>query len=391
MAGIRLRPKRRTGSAGWPTPTTLLEGEIVVNAFEGKIGMRVGANIVEIANNASAGSIPWSNVTNKGEVWVNNMTGNRDFSNGAIRARGNNARIMVFDNLLDVPDVELGAGWNDGTDGIGYIVNRREQFPLRLAGRNASMYLGLGEGDRMSILHNSALQLTSNAFVANATYGVQNVALSMRWNGNPIWQIGSENNGDFHIWSYTDTGAYLGVRLQMKGDGRVAFGGTAIGADHYSALGTFGGIKSRGFASALGFDDRSSGAEWNWYANGGTARLWFSGTGDLVYVDGSGLRATAGLNQGTTDAGWNLRWNAIAPGVGASEYINNRQGGSGGHIFATRQNEGQVSQQHHHLLSNGRMNIRTANGNWQQQPRIFSGGGDPGAAAEPGDLWFQEV
>ena len=55
MAGILLRPKRRTGATGWPAVDTLAEGEMVVNSFDQKIGMRVGPNIVEVANAAQSG------------------------------------------------------------------------------------------------------------------------------------------------------------------------------------------------------------------------------------------------------------------------------------------------------------------------------------------------
>lgn len=160
--------------------------------------------------------------------------------------------------------------------------------------------------------------------------------------------------------------------------------------DGISASPTINGeVRTVGGLAGFNFNDRSiGGLNYAMYATGGVLRLWSSSIGDMVHIAGNGLRAFSGLHQGQSDAGWNLVWNQIAPGGGASEYINNRQGGGGGHLFATRQNESQPAQQHHHLLSDGRMNVRTAAGNWQQQPRIFVGGSDPGGNASPGDLWF---
>ena len=51
----RIRPLRRTGSTGVPVVANMLDGEIAVNAFDKKIWMRVGANLVEIANASSGG------------------------------------------------------------------------------------------------------------------------------------------------------------------------------------------------------------------------------------------------------------------------------------------------------------------------------------------------
>lgn len=231
-------------------------------------------------------------------------TGNWEFT-GRIRAISG-GKFEAYDLLGDIAVVEIGGGWANGTDGVGYVLNRRPAHPLILAGRNGAVHLDVGT---------TAGQSTLNSELSS-------------------------------------TGGFAGFN----------------------------------------FLDRATPSQaWTWYSTGGIARLWFSGSGDLIWVSGDGLRAFNGLNQGQTDAGWNLRWNAIAPGVGASEYINNRQGGSGGHLFATRQNEGQTPQQHHHMLSDGRMNVRSAAGAWAAQPRIFVQSSDPGGHASPGDLWFHPV
>lgn len=373
MAGIRWRPLRRTGSTGVPNVANMAEGEIAVNSFDRKIWMKVGSNLIEVANAASG---DWNTLANKPNITADgqnivtrDVTATRGDQTGALffgstnsgrrylffngteyllgggvgqpdyqvwteqwtghrRALGNGSSFQVFDDNRDIACAEMRGGWNNGTDRVGYIVNRNMQ-PLRIAGRNGQVYLGIGETASISTLANSALQLTNNAFIANSDYGVQNVALAMRWNGNSIWNIGTENNGDFKIWSYTDVGVYKGNPITITGAGFLTLAGT--------------------------------------------------------------MRVTGELKQGASDAGWGMTWNTVASGVGASEYTNNRQGGSGGHIFSTRQNETQTPQQHHHLLSDGKMNIRTASGGWVNQPRLFSGGGDPGAAASPGDIWFQEV
>ena len=58
----RIRPLRRTGSTGVPVVANMLDGEIAINSFDKKIWMRVGSNLVEIAN-ASPGD--WNTLVNK--------------------------------------------------------------------------------------------------------------------------------------------------------------------------------------------------------------------------------------------------------------------------------------------------------------------------------------
>lgn len=58
----RIRPLRRTGAAGVPVVANMLDGEIAVNAFDKKIYMRVGSNLIEIAN-ASGGD--WNTLANR--------------------------------------------------------------------------------------------------------------------------------------------------------------------------------------------------------------------------------------------------------------------------------------------------------------------------------------
>ena len=52
----RIRPLRRTGSSGAPNVANMQEGEIAVNSFDRKIWMRVGSNLVEVANAGGGGS-----------------------------------------------------------------------------------------------------------------------------------------------------------------------------------------------------------------------------------------------------------------------------------------------------------------------------------------------
>lgn len=51
----RIRPLRRTGSTGVPNVSDMLDGEIAVNSFDKKIWMKVGSNLVEVANASSGG------------------------------------------------------------------------------------------------------------------------------------------------------------------------------------------------------------------------------------------------------------------------------------------------------------------------------------------------
>lgn len=50
-----IKPLRRTGSSGVPNVANMQEGEIAVNSFDQKIWMRVGDNLVEIANASTGG------------------------------------------------------------------------------------------------------------------------------------------------------------------------------------------------------------------------------------------------------------------------------------------------------------------------------------------------
>ena len=157
----------------------------------------------------------------------------------------------------------------------------------------------------------------------------------------------------------------------------------------------YGEIRSDGSVGGFSFADRGGASSWTLYSTGSTAYLWNSSVGNLYSFSTSGrfyaldIRAGGQLIQGDPSSyGWQLLWNAISPGVGASEYINNREGGPGGHLFATRQNESQTAQQHHHLLSDGRMNIRTNAGAWITQPRVFVQSSDPGNHASDGDIWI---
>ena len=52
----RIRPLRRTGAPGVPNVANMQDGEIAINAFDKKVYMRVGANLVEVANAAGGGS-----------------------------------------------------------------------------------------------------------------------------------------------------------------------------------------------------------------------------------------------------------------------------------------------------------------------------------------------
>lgn len=51
---VPIKPLRRTGSSGQPNIANMEEGEIAVNAYDQKIWMRVGGNLIEIANASGA-------------------------------------------------------------------------------------------------------------------------------------------------------------------------------------------------------------------------------------------------------------------------------------------------------------------------------------------------
>jgi hypothetical protein len=57
-----IKLKRSTTASSIPTTSDLADGEVAVNITDRKLYVRNGASIVEVANNASAGSIDLSNV-----------------------------------------------------------------------------------------------------------------------------------------------------------------------------------------------------------------------------------------------------------------------------------------------------------------------------------------
>lgn len=93
------------------------------------------------------------------------------------------------------------------------------------------------------------------------------------------------------------------------------------------------------------------------------------------------------------NVGFQYVWNVVQVGVGRNEYINNNDGGSGGHVFYSRTNTSLAPIPHLYLTPDGNVYPRTNGGNfwagapYLRQPRVFVGAADPGAAAEDGDLW----
>lgn len=412
----RIRPLRRTGSSGVPVVANMLDGEIAVNSFDKKIYMRVGANLVEIAN-ASSGD--WNTLANKpayANAWGSiDPTSKLDYraslgaDQAALTSDWNNATTQGWwmgQGAANGPAAIAGQ-WVIGqvtAHNSGWIQQEVWQFT---AGAEAKRWRrGMSNGEwgawTDAVSHgrvhavSGAYGAASSAFFSSGPYATQQGALAIMWGDARIWQIGAETNGDFKIWSYSDQGAYVGNPVTITGDGRYGFD-AAVGSDKFSALSVGGGIKSRGTAACIGWDDRTTAREWNWYSTNGFANLWASGIGNLLTVTETGvltasiIRGISGFAYGDGSFGGNITWNNVSPGNGMSEYTNNRQGGAGGHLFSTRQNEAQTPVQHHQLMPDGRTNVRTAANEWIMQPRIFSGGGDPGGHASPGDLWFVPV
>lgn len=264
MAGIRIRPKRRTGSAGVPSVGSLLEGELAVNAFSREIWMRVGANLQLVAN---AGG-DWNTLANKPT--------NIAYTSGA-----------TFTG-------ELHASVNTGAQ-------------LRAT---VWTHLSSNAGGDSLLGNNCYFDYSDSSFRYGSTHpslGASGIVLRGFGDAGPAFFDTGDNA--------TTQGASFTPTLRK------------ILTDGMSGSPTINGeIRSAGSLGGLNFADRGGTSNWTFYATGGIAYLWNSIAGNLFAFDTS-----------------------------------------------------------------GRMSLRAANGGFQLMPRLFSGGPDPGPAADPGDVWFQEV
>lgn len=169
-----------------------------------------------------------------------------------------------------------------------------------------------------------------------------------------------------------------------------------------------GQIYSNGTTASISFMDRANAAiKWDWYASGGVARLWAAGSGDRIHVNGEGSIYTNGsVDAGGLNGGQGRVVLSIAE-AGRTGYVafyrstGQRAGyigyiGAGASRVSMVPEDGVIGWQvdgdmlHTQVIYlNAGANILYANaGGYVRTPRIFVGGGDPGAASSDGDIWI---
>ena len=105
--------------------------------------------------------------------------------------------------------------------------------------------------DRSIAAKMEARGAATSAFYAQGTYGQQFGAFAILWDDKRIWQIGSETNGDFKLWSYDEFGNYQANPLTLKGVGAMGIGMDAS-SNLTSRLSVAGGIMSYGGGAMVG-------------------------------------------------------------------------------------------------------------------------------------------
>ncbi len=152
-----------------------------------------------------------------------------DSMSGSLNMWGNNRNLRLLDNNLDLPCVEIGAGYGNPLDRHGWIVNRNGSGALILGGRNLSCCLSLGEGAGLSTLSGSLNvlgNLTSNSTITSGDAGFES-----RGSGAGYSMV---ERRDFGIrWSmYADVGYYniwnsnAGNVLTVTRDGHLKVSGS---------------------------------------------------------------------------------------------------------------------------------------------------------------------
>lgn len=241
--------------------------------------------------------------------------------------------------------------------------------------------------------------------------GVQTGHLARGWNnGITRWLDVMEADGSFALYSYDTAGGSPTTVFNLK---TPVAGGQALAtfSGSLTALGPIvsgGAVSSSGTGASISFQDRSNSAnKWDWYATAGVARLWASGLGDRVQVNGSGeVYTVSNIDAGGVTPNTGRARMSIAE-AGRTGYFSlyrstgQRAGyigyaGAGADRIAMVPEDGiigwRVDGDMLHtgvVYFNTNMNQLWANaGSYVRIPRIFVGGGDPGAAASDGDIWL---
>lgn len=179
-------------------------------------------------------------------------TGSWNFS-GRIQAVGG-GHFAAYDGNGDTPAVEIGGGYSNGVDRIGWVINRNPNHPLRLAGRNTAALLSIGN--------------TADTSTINTRFDANGQVRSIGPLGGLCFLDRANQNSE---WQFYATGGIARLWNSAVGD--------------LLSFGTGGTMSANTFRGTLGLDQGVStgGTNFRWNAIVGG-----SGYSDLINNRGSG-------------------------------------------------------------------------------------------------------
>ena len=252
------------------------------------------------------------------------------YAHVARTAHGLTAGNHTIDGQVDVTGVVNGGTlrFRDRTNG--------QWWDWWANGGNAYLYSFATEKQTMQINQNGAFTAFNNIMSAGSVAGL---SFQDRSNNNSSWQWYSEG-GSARLWNGADkisvhgageihsTGLKSWASINIvSGNLDIASGNLDIASGNLAATGS---ITSRGSVAGLSFQDRSNNnSSWQWYSEGGSARLWNGA--DKISVHGAGEIHSTGLKSfapidivsgGLDIASGNLAANGAITSRGAGAQLN---------------------------------------------------------------------
>lgn len=353
----RIKPLRRVGSTGQPNIVNMQEGEIAVNSYDQKIWMRVGNNLVEIAN--AGGSSTWGSITGT----LSNQT---DLKN-ALDDKANSSVTLTAGTGL------LGGG--------NLTANRAFTIDPAVVGRiDLAGYAPTGDYDTFPIgargytregAENPNSPGTGLFLETVGGYGA-NDDRQFAWPHRTIGQFRfrCKNGGTYGPWKEIWTSDTFNPASKVDMNGPFVFSSTGT----YAFM--FGDI-----AGTEGLTLARSGTQ-AFLTSTSLTRL--TGGGVNVDVTSSGLTVAGNLNVTGTE----LRVGGSRAVEGFNDWLRLNEGNHFTNGTLARGTFRAYSELQ--LYEAGSEFLRANNNNTTlvRQPRMFVQSGDPGSNAATGDLWI---